>query len=262
MDVSARWKIYDELLEMVPEGLQVEDCLLGLHWVLVRSSRATGLAMTPREGHARIRLAGRIRGMPLRELASYVKSWQNYEAALGLAAINSALNTPDQVQALCGQPLTSQPQANAFTAYQEEVRGKKVAVIGHFPDLEPLARICQLTVLERQPGPGDLPDPACEYVLPEQDYVFITATTLVNKTLPRLLELSRHARVVLVGPSTPLAPILFDHGIDTLAGTVVMEPDKLRRAVEEGATMQIFEQGAWMVRLTREQLRGAKERCY
>lgn len=260
MDVSARWEIYDQLLETVPEGLQVEDCLLGLHWVLVRSSRATGLAMTPREGHARIRLAGRIRGMSLRELASYVKSWENYEAALGLAAINSVLNAPDQVEALCGRPLVSQPQANAFTSYQDEVRGKKVAVIGHFPNLEPLAQVCQLTVLERRPGPGDLPDPACEFVLPEQDYVFITATTLVNKTLPRLLELSRQARVILVGPSTPLAPILFEHGIDTLAGTVVMEPERLRRAVEEGATLQIFEQGAWMVKLTREEVEGIKGR--
>lgn len=249
---SSNWEIYDQLLAMVPAGLQVEDCLLGLHWILVRSSRATGLALTPKEGQARLPLAGRIRGMPLQELASYVKSWQPWEAALGLAAINAALNAPSQVEAWWGRPLVNQPQANAFTSYRDEVAGQKVAVIGRFPDLEPLANICQLTVLERRPGPGDLPDSAGEYILPEQDYVFITATTLSNKTLPRLLELSHQARVVLVGPSTPLAPLLFDHGLHALAGTVVMEPDKLYRAVAEGATMQIFEQGAWMVRLTRQ----------
>ena len=33
----------------------------------------------------------------------------------------------------------------------------------------------------------DFLDSACEYILPEQDFVFITGMTLTNKTLPRLL---------------------------------------------------------------------------
>ena len=39
-----------------------------------------------------------------------------------------------------------------------------------------------------------MPDPACEYILSEQDVVIMTATTLINKTMPRLLALSRNAR--------------------------------------------------------------------
>ena len=81
----------------------------------------------------------------------------------------------------------------------EEMEGKKVAVIGHFPGMEVGRRACGLTVLERNPQEGDLPDFAAEYVLPEQDYVFITGTALTNKTMPRLLELSEHATVGLVG---------------------------------------------------------------
>jgi uncharacterized protein (DUF4213/DUF364 family) len=65
----------------------------------------------------------------------------------------------------------------------EKLRGKRVAVIGHFRDLERIAAVCHLSILERRPEPGDLPDTACEFVLPEQEVVIMTATTLINKTL-------------------------------------------------------------------------------
>lgn len=76
--------------------------------------------------------------------------------------------------------------------------------------------ICDLVVLERRPLPGDYPDPASEYLLSDWEYVFITGTTIINKTLPRLLELCRGSKIILTGPSTPLTPALFRHGIDVL----------------------------------------------
>ncbi len=255
------WEIYEELIKTVPHGLQVADCLVGLHWTLIRSD-AVGMALTPfgaphmygSQGVSVISGIGkRIVGMPLYELAQYVKSWNPYEASLGLAAINSACNSPERVERLFGRPLSSQGQVSAFVFYSEMVRGKKVAVIGHFPDLDAMSSVCELTVLERIPGPGDLPDPACEYVLPEQDYVFITATALINKTFPRLLELSRNAAVFLVGPSTPFAPLLYDHGIHTLAGTVVLDPESVWRAAQEGAARSVFDHGAQMVKVSREE---------
>jgi uncharacterized protein (DUF4213/DUF364 family) len=200
----------------------------------------------------------RISGMPVRELAHYVKSWNPYEASLGLAAINSVLNSPEQVEKMYGRPLSTQGQVSAFIHYAELVRGKKVAVVGRFPDLDTLTDICQLTVLERNPGPDDLPDPACEYILPEQDFVFITATTITNKTMPRLLQLSRNASVFLVGPSTPFAPLLFNHGINTLAGTVVLDPESVWSAAQEGAARSVFDHGAQMVKVSRADYEGVE----
>jgi len=257
------WEIYNELIENVPQELRATDCLIGLHWTLIRSE-AIGMALTP-FGAARMYgpqgasvisgIGKRIQGMPLRDLARFVKSWNPYEASLGMAAINSAYNSPGKVEKMFGRPLSEQGQVSAFVHYSELVRGRKVAVVGRFPDLEVMNGICALTVLERVPGPDDLPDPACEYVLPEQDYVFITATAVINKTLPRLLELSRNATVFLVGPSTPFAPLLFQHGIHTLAGTVVLEPDSVWRAAQEGAARSVFEYGAQMVKVSREDFR-------
>ncbi len=243
------WEIYDELIAAVPEDLVATECMIGLYWTLVRSG-GVGVSLTMRKEPGRLNL-DKITGVSLRELASNIKSWNNLRAMVGLAAINAAFNTPGQIEKLLGHPLTFQKHANAFSHYIDQVRGKKVAVVGHFPGLEELAKVSQFSILERNPNPGDFPDPACEYLLGEQDFVFITATSLINKTLPRLLELSRGAVTVLVGPSTPLSPIFFKHGVETLAGLVVVEPSGFWRTVAEGGRMEIFNNGGQMVRVSR-----------
>jgi len=157
------WELYDELIEEVPSSLIVEECLIGVHWTLIRTA-ATGMALTPFDRGHRSAIAGigrQIAGMPARKLAEYVKSWNPFEATLGLATINSVLNVPARIEALSRNTISSQPQESAFAHYLEKVRGKKVAVIGRFPDLNEMNKVCQLTVLERNPGEEDLPDPAC-----------------------------------------------------------------------------------------------------
>lgn len=242
------WEIYDELINTIPEDIIVDRFLAGLHWFLVGSSSGVGMAMTPREGAAFPAEHGNIAGKPVREIARLIKSWNNYEAALGLAAINSVLNKPDKVAGICKVPPDAQEQTNVFDYMKDEIAGKKVAVIGHFRGLENLRDICSLSILERKPVAGDMPDPSCEYILPQQDYVFITATTLINKTLPRLLELSRNSFVVLVGPSTPMYSGLFKHGIKLLAGTTVIDNERVWNLIQEGDQHEFFNRGARMVK--------------
>jgi hypothetical protein len=45
--------------------------------------------------------------------------------------------------------------------------------------------------------------------------------------------------------------VLFDYGIDALAGTVVVDPESLREAVLQGATWGIFNHGAQMVKVNK-----------
>lgn len=245
------WKLYDELIDAVPENAVAEECLAGLSWFLVRSA-GTGVAMRPRGLDGPVRDAGKIAGMKLRDLAAWVKSWNFYEAAMGLAAINSALNARQAVVANCGVLLDESRTQDVFTCLEDNLRGKRVAVIGHFHNIERLREICELSILERIPGPGDIPDPACEYILPEQDIVVMTATTLINKTMPRLLQLSRNAVVVVAGPSTPLHPLLFEHGVDLLGGLIVDDQPSVWRAVAEGGREALFSQGGRMVKVARE----------
>ncbi len=245
------WEIYDTLIEAVPPDSTVRECLAGLHWFAVRSE-GTGLAMTPREGTACLPRAGEIVGMRTRALAAWLKSWNVHEAALGLAAINSALNASASIERVAGLSPGQQPDEDVFTYLLNEFHGKKVAVVGHFRNLERVHAVCDLSILERLPQPGDFPDPACEWILPEQDFVVITATTLINKTLPRLLKLSRNARVVLAGPSTPLTPKLFEFGIDMLGGLVVEDEARVWAVIQEGGQHQILRNGSRMVKFSRE----------
>ena len=44
------WDIYDDLIDSIPDNLTVQDCMLGLHWTLVKSEGGTGTAMTVNDG--------------------------------------------------------------------------------------------------------------------------------------------------------------------------------------------------------------------
>lgn len=243
------WKIYDDLINAIPEELTVKECLVGLHWTLVRSERGVGAAMTLKGGRAESELTG-IVGMPLKKLASHVKSWNMVQASVGQAAINSAFNVYDNLAAITGmdaRKLGSNDDNNAFRQFLPELKGKKVAVIGHFPHIDFLNDVCHLSILERNPQGSDYPDPACEYILPYQDFVFITGTAFTNKTMPRLLELSKNAKVVVVGPSVPITPILFKYGVDAIAGMIVRDEAVFWKCAQEGGKMNIFKQGGQMV---------------
>ncbi len=247
------WKIYDELIDLIPEDLLVLDCMVGLHWTLIRSEKGIGAAMTLKGGQTEKELTNII-GMSLKELGAYVKSWNMLQASLGQAAINSVFNTPSNIMTITSQAITktAEPdESNAFAQFLPEIASKKVAVIGHFPNIESLSKICQLSILEREPQTGDYPDPASEYILPLQDYVFITGTAFINKTMPRLLELSRNAKIILVGPSVPISPVLFNYGVEALAGMVILNEKTCWQVVREGGKTKAFKQGGQMVCIRR-----------
>ena len=128
---------------------------------------------------------------------------------------------------------------DAFELYRPRIEAserKNVTVVGHFPHVDRIAEYANLTVLERNCSQElDTPDPACEYVLPDTDFAFITGVTIINKTAPRLLELARNATTVLVGPSVVMSSVLFEQGADALAGSVVADPEKARFAIKNGA---------------------------
>ena len=245
------WELYARLIEPIDPAAKATSCLVSTWTVVDCKDEGMGLAMTYRGGaHDDNPLTG-IVGRPLRELAANLKSWDLRKASVGMAAVNAFHNSPQRVGSWLKRPVEELASSGVFSSMLEQIAGKKVAVIGHFPGLEAARKCSDLVILERNPSEDDVPDFAAEYVLPDRDYVFITGTTLTNKTLPRLLELSANAFVALVGPSVPLAPWWFDHGVDMLAGTVVMDRPRVWQAALEGAHKGIFAEGAWMVDIRR-----------
>lgn len=247
---SDPWAIYAALLDELPADLRIARALVGQGWTLVESEAGgMGLAMTHRDEVQPATLPFPVSGQPLRSVAAALRSWNVREAAVGLAALNAWVNDSRRLEERLGRELRPPHGESVFSVMREEIAGRRVAVIGHFPGIERLREDCRLTVLERLPQPGDLPDFAAEYVLPGQEYVFITGVTLINKTLPRLLALSSGARVVLVGPSVPLTPRWFELGVSVLAGSVVLDGPRLWQATAEGSGRQIWGEGAITVQL-------------
>ncbi len=115
-------------------------------------------------------------------------------------------------------------------------KGRNVAVVGHFPFVERLAdNFANFWVLEKRPRPGDLDAAEASRVMPRADVAAITSTSISNGTLGELLSLCREDTFVLMlGPSTPFAPSLFELGVDALAGAVVHDPDTARLGIMNG----------------------------
>ena len=88
------------------------------------------------------------------------------------------------------------------------------------------------------------------------DWVLITGTALTNKTLPHLLDITRSARVVLVGPSVPLTPLWFELGVHMLAGSVVTDSERLWPVVQEGSCFEVFRNGATRIQVRADELPG------
>jgi uncharacterized protein (DUF4213/DUF364 family) len=247
------WALYDSLIEGVDPSLVVDHYTLGLDWTEVWSGPFTGVAMTVKDNRMGGLQTGSLIGQSLKDVAALIKSWNFSEASLGAAALNCFYNSIEKVQTLGGFTginlndlnAESRQRKNALIAFQNEIRGKKVAMIGHFPDIErQFMGLCELTILERNPQQGDYPDPACEYLIPDQDYLFITGMTLTNKTLPRLLELAKDkVKVSMLGPSVCMAPQLFNLGVDNLSGYCVTDRDLVDEAIRRGDTFAIFDAG-------------------
>jgi len=237
------WELYDLLQDSAASEAEVEEVLMGVGWTLCRAG-ALGLAMSPPAGVRTLPWAGTLTGRPLRELQDWVRAWDPHQAAVGMAAINAGISCPPELAALT-VPLNTEGPANlaVFEHFLPRLRGRRVVVVGRYPGLECYAGSLDITVLERSTGPGDLPDPACEYVLREAEWVFLTGTSIPNKTFPRLAELSRDANLVVMGPTVPWLRELREFGVDYLAGTLVHDEDALRRTVAEGGGTRIFDAG-------------------
>lgn len=229
------WELYDALIEGIPEECLVDEFICGTYTVLIRSGNGCGFShVLP--GDTLPETMKKSLHIPLKRLAACIKSWNFIEASVGMAAINAWYNSPATAVGngiALSNSLHSEDRLNdPFIAYQNVIKNKKVAVFGHFPYIEQLFQpVCDLTIIEREPKDGDYPEAAAEYILPESDFVILSCSSLIYKTLPRMLELAQNAYVVVVGPFTPLAPKLFSFGINDLSGFVVKDNADAARIV-------------------------------
>ena len=204
--MTSPWDLYDQLIDEIPADITVTQILTDGKWRRVASSEdGVGMAFgmnvqsRPRATEDPADFVGR----PLRDVAALAKSWNFEDAGIGMAAVNAYHSHPVRALAHGFRPCKENNWARTFHPYAPLVAGKRVAVIGHFPfAAAAMPDVAELNILERNVLEGDYPDSACEYLLPEMDYVFISGSAFVNKTMPRLLELSSSRSLPMLTPSS------------------------------------------------------------
>jgi hypothetical protein len=231
--------LVDRLLRGLASSGPVVDVRIGTHWTAVvvdtpagprAGLAATQLTQDLEHGRAAVRDAGRLIGRDARALAELARSDSLTERSVGFATINALLAVDEAACVDC----------NAEELILERGRGRTVAVVGHFPfvpKVREAARTCW--VLELSPGPDDLPAERVPEIIPQAEVVAITGMTLINGTFETLAALTRPgAYVVVLGPSTPLSPLLFDYGVDAISGAIVTDIPAALTAITQGANFR------------------------
>lgn len=228
--------LIDDIIDAVSDNsAPVNEVRVGVSWTGVWAKHC-GLAKTygiPVAHGNYTRDMGRLTEKTSLELAEYIKSWNLVEASIGLAAVNTMVATRKSVD------------INARELVLHHGKGKRVVVCGAFPftpELKKIARelwVLELDQSKLDPGQGIITETAAETVIPESDMLVVTGSTLINKSLERLLELARAggAYTVVMGPSTPLCEVLFDYGVNIIGGVEVLRPEAVLRKLSQSGGM-------------------------
>ena len=230
--------IIEDLIASLRGDVPLREVRVCAFWTaVVLDNGRCGLASTLRPEEPQcagpappVRWAGRLLECSALELAKLARSESTLEASIGLAAINSLLEV-DESHCM---------ELNAEDVILKEGAGRRVAIVGHFPFIPRVREVAEkLWVLERRPVEGDLPAEMAAKVLPQADVVAITGTSLINHTFEGLVRLCRpDALIIVLGPTAPLSPVLFDYGVDAISGAKVVDVEAVLRCISQGATFK------------------------
>lgn len=223
--------LIEKVLATLPlDPVPVRDIVSGLHWTAV-ASRYCGLASSlwsespPETDHPDL---SSLKICSAQELAQLALSNNHFESSIGMAAINSLLNPvpPGSVD------------LNAHDWLISQGRGKTIAMIGHFPFADDLKAVAKsLWILEKNPLPGDFPASESNKLIPQAEILAITGSAFVNHSIDEVLAFRNpESLVIVLGPSTPLAPVLFDSGISILSGTYAYDEKLVLDLIAQGSS--------------------------
>ena len=153
------WELYDRLIAEIPEDLTVDEYIPGGHFSFLRSGDLCGVAHFTRGASRPAVFPNGPVGHPLKKVAEQAKSWNMEEATMGMAAINAWYNQKSHLEAsgifVAGGKDVSIKERKKKNPMNdpEQLYGKKVALIGHFRNVErKLEGVSDLYILERKPG--------------------------------------------------------------------------------------------------------------
>jgi uncharacterized protein len=226
-------RLYEKLAP-IAKTRRIDDLRIGLSYVGVKlNNSAAGLAAvlpdTTTRGCTVLKEAGTFAGAWALDVLAYLMNGKtDLHRALGLATANALVHIPSD-------PTEDREATTFFNLHP----GEKVAMVGLFSPLVERIRSTGaiLTIIERNPERLELLSPDDKkQVLQDCDVAIITATTLLNNTFEETINLLEKPRItVLMGPSTPLVPDIFQETpVNHFGGAVVFDSNRALQIISEG----------------------------
>ncbi|MBC7194268.1 MAG: DUF364 domain-containing protein [Caldisericia bacterium] len=239
--------IYEDLISSVRDQFEseVKDLVIGVRWIGVKTNKV-GISITfdNNKHMTGIEEAGEFVGKKSEELLEYIKTFDTLKIGIGLATLNSLIETPKNYEII-----------NIFDYLVEKGRDKRIVFIGHFEDVQKLKGVAkELIILERKPKDEDFLDTFQEYLIPKGDIIAITGSTFANKSIKRILELSKGKYTIVFGPSTPLSTVLFDYGVDIIGGILIKDGNKVFNIISQGGSIKNFKNYVEFITIKRRSL--------
>ena len=240
-----------ELLKSELDTITVERSVLGLFFTGVKLSTGHGgLCFTPVKempeavccpSSARaMPLSGRLSGRPVSDYLEYIFSDNPLKKALEIAALNA-------LSAILFERGDYDIQvADTFDEIEPTDYGKVTVVGALVPIINKLiASVSDFSILELDPKTLKeremkyfVPADRADTVVPYSDLLVITGGTILNDTLPGLLEMAKPgAEIAVTGPTAGMIPdVLFDMGVTIAGGILVTDADGLLDIIAEGGS--------------------------
>ena len=207
----------------------VEEIVAGPKFIAVKAGGRMGLSSLlgsrPRE-HEKD-LEHQMIGKDVKEVAGLISKPSPFAISLGFATLNAG-NAPDPKHV---EPSNFPADDLIARLGKDKITG----LVGEFPFVESLKdRVGTFHLFELRAIPGAVPRDQWESVLAKLDVFAITGTALLTRSMAWFLSRAPQAKIVILGPTTPVSPALFSHGADYLCGSVVTDMEKVAQGIRAG----------------------------
>lgn len=171
--------------------------------------------------------AGNLTGKKAEYLIKKIFSYDLLDSALAIACSNAILNNPGI--------------SDNYDILNLIDKNSSVVMVGYFAPLIPIIKkkTKKFTVCERDSRRNSQPDYAEYFELKKCDIAIISATTLINKTIDNLLDITKAKVVAILGPSCIMDREIFENTKAThLCGSFVTDKEKAKEIISQGGGTQ------------------------
>lgn len=251
-------RIFDRLAQTLPSDAVIQDAVVGIFWTFVQTQYGEAVSATAHRWiedppGAIIPCAGNLVGMRVADLLPLYDSPSLTARSLANAAVSASFS----VQNMTGHIFPGKGQDLLEKICAASDRNMHIALIGHFHFADELAKLghsLDIYELDSRCFDGEIPASQIPQKLPTADIVVMTSSTLLTHATEDILSATRRdAFKMIVGPTVPLHPILWDYGFDAICASVIDDPTQVRNAAAQGGNHKQMT-GAKKLNFTRQAL--------